>query len=77
MLMKSGENWHCTNPACQCAVRVERSGEIEGSHPRCVCGSVMKKEYASPVFRYLAFLHFEQPLSNPASAHSGREPSEG
>ena len=71
MIMKSGEHWHCTNPACQCAIRVEVSGGIEGSHPRCVCGSILKKEYAPPVFRYLDFLHFEQPLSNPSGSREG------
>jgi hypothetical protein len=56
MLMKSGERWHCMNPACLCAVLVETSGELEGHNPRCSCGSIMKKEYAPPVFRYLEFL---------------------
>jgi hypothetical protein len=56
MVMKSGERWHCMNPACLCAVLVETSGELEGGNPRCSCGSIMKKEYAPPVFRYLEFL---------------------
>jgi len=56
MLMKSGERWHCMNPACLCAVLVETSGELEGSNPRCSCGSIMKKEFSPPVFRYLDFL---------------------
>jgi hypothetical protein len=54
--MKSGERWHCMNPACLCAVLVETSGELEGGNPRCSCGGIMKKEYAPPVFRYLEFL---------------------
>jgi len=73
MLMKSGERWHCINPACQCAMLVERSGEIEGSHPRCVCGSILKKEYAPPVFRYLDFLRFERPLPNPGGTRDASE----
>jgi len=68
MVMKSGEIWHCINPACQCTIRVERSGDIDGSHPRCVCGSILKKEYAPPVFRYLDFLRFDQPLFHPDRA---------
>jgi hypothetical protein len=56
MVMKSGERWHCVNPACSCAVVVEANGEIEGQNPRCTCGSVMKKDYSPPVFRYLDFL---------------------
>ena len=61
MVMKSGERWHCMNPACLCAVLVETSGELEGSHPRCPCGSIMQKEYSPPVFRYLEFLHEPEP----------------
>ena len=65
MLMKSGERWHCMNTACGCAVLVEVNGEIEGQNPRCACGSVMKKAYSPPVFRYLDFLK----LPGPAFAH--------
>ncbi len=61
MLMKSGERWHCMNPACNCAVLVEANGEIEGQNPRCACGSVMKKAYSPPVFRYLDFLRSPEP----------------
>lgn len=61
MLIKSGERWHCTNPACHCAILVEKSGEIEGRNLQCTCGSVMKKVYSPPVIRYLDFLRFEQP----------------
>ena len=56
MVMKSGERWHCMNPACLCAVLVETSGALEGSNPRCSCGSIMKKDYSPPAFRYLEFL---------------------
>lgn len=61
MTMKSGERWHCTNAACRCVVLVETSGEAEGQNPRCACGSVMKKQYSEPVFRYLDFLRFPEP----------------
>jgi len=50
MVMKSGERWHCINPACGCAVLVESNGEIEGQNPRCACGSVMKKATPRPSF---------------------------
>jgi len=60
MIMKTGERWHCTNPACQCSVVVETSGEIEGHSPTCACGNLLKKVYSPPVFRYLDFLRFEQ-----------------
>jgi hypothetical protein len=63
MNMKSGERWHCVNPACHCSILVETSAEIEGSNPRCVCGSVMKKEYSPPVFRYLEFLRVPAPAA--------------
>ena len=61
MVMKSGERWHCINPECGCIVLVESNGEIEGENPRCACGSVMKKDYSPPVFRYLDFLKFPEP----------------
>jgi hypothetical protein len=66
MVMKSGEHWHCTNPACQCAVLVETTGEIEGDNPRCACGSIMKKQYSAPVFQYLDFLRLQEPASTPS-----------
>jgi hypothetical protein len=62
MIMKSGESWHCTNPSCLCQVRVEVTGEIEGQNPRCACGSLLKKVYTAPVFRYLDFLRFGEPV---------------
>ena len=62
MLMKSGESWHCINPACLCQVRVEIAGEIEGQNPRCICGGLLKKTYTSPVFKYLDFLRLDQPV---------------
>jgi hypothetical protein len=61
MNMKSGERWHCTNPACGCSILVEINGQVEGVNPRCACGSVFKKDYSPPVFRYLDFLHIDEP----------------
>jgi len=58
MVMKNGERWPCTNLACRCSIVVENTGEIEGKNPVCACGSVMKKQYASPVFQYLDFSAF-------------------
>jgi hypothetical protein len=70
MLMKSGQRWHCMNPACGCAVLVEADGKVEGQNPRCACGSDMKKTYSPPVFRHLDLLRSsELALVNP----SGRE----
>jgi len=60
MLMRSKERWHCVNPACRCSVVVETSGEIEGQNPVCVCGSILKKDYSAPVFRYLDFLRMAE-----------------
>lgn len=61
MIMKSGESWHCTNPGCLCQVHVEVTAKIEGRNPRCVCGGLLKKAYASPVFSYLDFLRVDEP----------------
>jgi hypothetical protein len=63
MIMKTGEQWHCTNPACRCEVLVQSSSETDGSNPRCVCGAPMKKTYAPPNFTYLDFLRIEDPLA--------------
>jgi len=60
MVMKTGERWHCTNPACRCSILVETSGEAEGKNPLCACGGVMEKRCAPSVFHYLDFLHFPQ-----------------
>ena len=61
MLLKTGERWHCTNPACHTEIRVEAGGEVGGSNPRCCCGAVMKKRYEPPALRYLEFLRAEAP----------------
>jgi len=62
MIMKSGERWHCINPACGCSVLVESHGGIKGQNPRCACGSVMKKVYSPPFFHYLEFLKLPSPV---------------
>lgn len=62
MVMKAGECWHCTNAACGCSIVVQTSGEIEGKNPLCVCGSAMKKQYSPPIFQYLDFLRFPDPV---------------
>jgi hypothetical protein len=63
MWMKSGERWHCVNPACRCEVLVESGGEIPGTGPRCACGGTMKRNYVPPVFQYLDFLRVEDPVA--------------
>lgn len=60
MRMKSGDRWHCTNPACGCQILVENGASAEGENPRCACGAAMKKKYASPVLTYLDFLQLEE-----------------
>lgn len=65
MWMKSGERWHCVNPACRCEVLVESGSEIPGTGPRCACGGTMKRNYVPPVFQYLDFLRVEDPVALP------------
>jgi hypothetical protein len=60
MFMQAGERWHCTNPLCHCEVLVESDGVVPGDNPRCACGSVMKKNYAPPAFKYLDFLRVQE-----------------
>lgn len=73
MVMKAGERWHCLNAACQCAVVVETSGQVEGQNPRCVCGSILKKQYTPPVFQYLDFLRFPEEPALAAKTSSEEE----
>lgn len=69
MVMKSGEQWHCTNPACRCEVLVQTASEMEGSNPRCVCGFPMKKRYVAPHFTYLDFLRIDEAIHAPEGSH--------
>jgi hypothetical protein len=62
MMMKTGERWHCTNPACRCEVLVQVHSEVDGNNPRCVCGTPMKKKYVAPNFTYLEFLRVDDPI---------------
>ncbi len=71
MLMKIGEQWHCTNPACRCEVLVQSAGVIEGKNPRCICGAPMKKKYAPPNLTYLEFLTVEDPVPAPEGSRKG------
>ena len=56
MIMKTGEQWHCINPAYHCEVLVQSNSIVDRSNPRCVCGAPMKKKYAPPSLTYLEFL---------------------
>jgi hypothetical protein len=57
--MKSGERWHCVNPACCCELLVESDSRVAGVSPQCACGSALKRNYVPPVFKYLDFLRRE------------------
>lgn len=59
MIMKAGQQWRCSNPACRCEVLVQSSAGLEGSNPRCVCGAPMKREYTPPNLTYLEFLRVD------------------
>jgi len=71
MLMRMGERWRCTNPACRCEVLVESSGKIKGTNPVCACGGTMKRKYVPPAVSYLEFLRGEEILSPSASVREG------
>jgi hypothetical protein len=62
MIMKTGEQWRCTNLVCHCEVLVQSDSALQGENPRCVCGSPLKKKYAPPHLTYLEFLRIEDPL---------------
>jgi hypothetical protein len=63
MNMKTGERWHCINPACRCEVLVQADSCDAGGQLLCVCGSPMKKKYSPPALTYLEFLRVEDPVS--------------
>lgn len=56
MLVRSGDLWHCTNPACLSELSIGTSRDAEVDRVYCVCGAVMKKHYKPPFFRYLEFI---------------------
>lgn len=62
MVTHPGDRWHCINLACRCTVLVESGTPVSGGNLRCSCGSIMKKDYKSPVFTYLEFLRLDPPL---------------
>src|SRR5579863_2280835 len=59
MLTRPVESWHCINPECAAKPTIRVDFNLENAPPRCLCGALMKKEYRSPVFRYLDFLRVE------------------
>jgi hypothetical protein len=59
MLTRPVESWHCVNPECSAKPTIRVDFNLENTPPRCLCGTLMKKEYRSPVFRYLDFLRAE------------------
>jgi len=71
MMMKKGEHWHCTNPACHCEILVRSDSELEGSSPLCGCGSPMKKKYIPPALAYLQFLRLEDPAAVRETSRKG------
>lgn len=59
MLTRPVESWHCANPECTVKPTIRVDFNLENAPPRCLCGTLMKKQYRSPVFRYLDFLREE------------------
>jgi hypothetical protein len=70
MIVKFGEQLHCTNPACGCEAVVQ-SNTIEGDNPHCVCSAPMRKNCASPNFAYLEFLSVADPVAVPEGSRKG------
>ena len=58
MLTRPVESWQCVNPQCAVKPTIRVDFNLE-TPPACLCGNAMKKEYRSPVFRYLDFLREE------------------
>jgi hypothetical protein len=56
MLVRSGDLWHCTNPACFSELSIGTGRDADVDQVYCVCSAVMKKHYKPPIFRYLDFI---------------------
>jgi hypothetical protein len=56
MLVRLGDLWHCTNPACLSELSIGTRRDTEVDRVYCVCGSVMKNHYKPPAFLYLDFI---------------------
>src|SRR3984893_16010400 len=56
MLVRSGDLWHCTDPACLSELSIGTSRDTEVDRVYCVCGAGMKMHYHPPGFHYLDFL---------------------
>jgi hypothetical protein len=52
MMMREGDRWICSNPACRCEIEVVTAAKsADGTNPNCCCGSRMRKAYHAPSFR--------------------------
>lgn len=71
MIMRTGEHWHCVNPACHCEVLLPSSSEVEGNNPLCACPVPMKKKYVPPTLTYLEFLRIEAPVPTREGSREG------
>src|ERR1700730_1376041 len=56
MLVRSGDLWHCSDPACLSELSIGTSRDSDVDHVYCVCGAVMKRHCNPTVFRYLDFI---------------------
>jgi hypothetical protein len=52
MIMREGERWICSSPACRSEIEVVIAFKTaDGTNPKCCCGSRMRKAYDAPSFR--------------------------
>ena len=56
MLVRSGDLWHCTNPACLSELSIGASRDTDVDQVYCVSGAIMKRHCSPTVFRYLDFI---------------------
>ena len=56
MLVRSGDLWYCTNPACLSELSIGTSRDTNVDQVYCVCGAIMKSHSNPTVFRYLDFI---------------------
>jgi hypothetical protein len=56
MLVRLGDLWHCSNPACLSELSIGTPWDTEVDRVYCVCGAVMKKHCKPPAFLHIDFI---------------------
>jgi len=77
MLVRSGDLWHCANPACLSELAIGTTRDTEVDRVYCVCGAIMKKHYRPPGFHYLDFFRGTRTGRSASTCAGSRAPAAG